>query len=81
MLDEDAFGFDFIGETRVELHKLRNNHLKHFSVFLETHHPVNKDYCISYTCIIIVNNINKLMCHIYTPLSPIVIGPRMVRVN
>jgi len=55
VLDEDAFGFDFIGETRVELHKLRNNHLKHFSVFLESHHPVIQDYCISH--IIIVYNI------------------------
>ncbi|XP_052248245.1 double C2-like domain-containing protein beta isoform X3 [Dreissena polymorpha] len=35
VLDEDAFGYDFIGETRVELHRFLNNHMKHFNMHLE----------------------------------------------
>ncbi|XP_053375706.1 rabphilin-3A-like isoform X2 [Mercenaria mercenaria] len=43
VLDEDAFGFDFIGETRVPLYKLKNNQLKHFNVYLENQIPTEKD--------------------------------------
>ncbi|WAR01148.1 DOC2B-like protein [Mya arenaria] len=42
VLDEDAFSYDFIGETRVELHRLKNNHTKHFSVYLENQHPTEQ---------------------------------------
>jgi hypothetical protein len=44
VLDEDAFGYDFIGETRVPLYKLKNNQLKNFSVYLENQIPVSYMY-------------------------------------
>lgn len=43
VLDEDAFGYDFIGETRVPLKKLKHQQTKNFSVFLECQHPTDKD--------------------------------------
>ena len=41
VLDEDAFGYDFIGETRVPLKRLKHQQTKNFSVFLESQHPVS----------------------------------------
>ncbi|KAL4223051.1 Double C2-like domain-containing protein beta [Mactra antiquata] len=43
VLDEDAFGFDFIGETRVPLNKLQENHRKQFNVCLEHQLPSEKE--------------------------------------
>ncbi|XP_048728478.1 rabphilin-3A-like isoform X3 [Ostrea edulis] len=43
VLDEDAFGFDFIGETRVPLKRLQPHHTKHFNVCLEKQIPTDKD--------------------------------------
>ena len=41
VLDEDAFGFDFIGETRVALKTLQPHQTKHFNVCLEKQIPVS----------------------------------------
>ena len=41
VLDEDAFGFDFIGETRVPLKRLKAHQTKHFNVYLEKQLPVS----------------------------------------
>ena len=41
VLDEDAFGFDFIGETRVPLKRLKPHQTKHFNVYLEKQLPVS----------------------------------------
>ena len=35
VLDEDTFGYDFIGETRVPLSTLNDNETKHINVCLE----------------------------------------------
>jgi len=43
VLDEDAFGYDFIGETRVPMKRLKAHQTKHFNVYLEKQSPV----CIS----------------------------------
>lgn len=43
VLDEDAFGYDFIGETRVPLKRLKHQQAKNFSVFLESQHPTDKE--------------------------------------
>lgn len=43
VLDEDAFGFDFIGETRVALKTLQPHQTKHFNVCLEKQIPTDKD--------------------------------------
>lgn len=43
VLDEDAFGFDFIGETRVPLKRLKPHQTKHFNVYLEKQLPLEKD--------------------------------------
>ncbi|XP_041349378.1 double C2-like domain-containing protein beta isoform X1 [Gigantopelta aegis] len=43
VLDEDAFGFDFIGETRVPLKRLKPHETKAFSVYLEKQLPFEKD--------------------------------------
>ncbi|XP_060067821.1 rabphilin-3A-like isoform X3 [Ylistrum balloti] len=43
VLDEDAFGYDFIGETRVPLKRLRAGQTKHFNVYLEKQLPLEKD--------------------------------------
>ncbi|XP_061196421.1 rabphilin-3A-like isoform X1 [Saccostrea echinata] len=43
VLDEDAFGFDFIGETRVPLKRLQPHETKHFNVCLEKQIPTDKD--------------------------------------
>ena len=43
VLDEDAFGFDFIGETRVPLKRLKPHQTKHFNVYLEKQLPVSSD--------------------------------------
>lgn len=43
VLDEDAFGYDFIGETRVQLYKIKNNQPRHFNVYLESQLPTEKD--------------------------------------
>ncbi|PVD31713.1 hypothetical protein C0Q70_07131 [Pomacea canaliculata] len=43
VLDEDAFGFDFIGETRVPLKRLKPHQTKHFNVHLEKQLPLEKD--------------------------------------
>ncbi|KAK3086805.1 hypothetical protein FSP39_023732 [Pinctada imbricata] len=43
VLDEDAFGYDFIGETRVPLKRLKAHQTKHFNVFLEKQLPTEKD--------------------------------------
>ncbi|XP_065934669.1 double C2-like domain-containing protein beta isoform X4 [Magallana gigas] len=43
VLDEDAFGFDFIGETRVPLKTLQPHQTKHFNVCLEKAIPTDKD--------------------------------------
>ena len=40
VLDEDSFGFDFIGETRVPLKRLKPHETKAFSVYLEKQLPV-----------------------------------------
>ena len=41
VLDEDRFGYDFIGETRVLLKSLKANQTKNFSVYLEKRLPVS----------------------------------------
>ena len=41
VLDEDAFGYDFIGEYRVPLKRLKQNETKNFSVYLEKPLPVS----------------------------------------
>lgn len=41
VLDEDAFGYDFIGEYRVPLKRLKPNETKNFSVYLENPLPVS----------------------------------------
>lgn len=43
VLDEDTFGHDFIGETRVLLKQLRPHQTKHFNVYLERQHSLKKD--------------------------------------
>ncbi|BFZ18785.1 hypothetical protein BsWGS_21822 [Bradybaena similaris] len=43
VLDEDAFGFDFIGEFRVPLKKIKAHQTKNFSVYLEKQMPMEKD--------------------------------------
>lgn len=43
VLDEDAFGFDFIGETRVPLKRLKPDQTKHFNVYLEKQMALEKD--------------------------------------
>ncbi|KAI8783225.1 rabphilin-3A isoform X3, partial [Biomphalaria glabrata] len=43
VLDEDAFGFDFIGEFRVPLKRLKPHQTKNFSVYLEKQMPMEKD--------------------------------------
>ncbi|XP_050408654.1 rabphilin-3A isoform X2 [Patella vulgata] len=43
VLDEDHFGFDFIGETRVPLKKLKPHQTKAFNVYLEKTFPLEKD--------------------------------------
>lgn len=43
VLDEDAFGFDFIGETRVPLKRLKSHETKLFKEELEKHKPMEKD--------------------------------------
>lgn len=43
VLDEDAFGYDFIGEYRVPLKRLKPNETKTFSVYLENPLPLEKD--------------------------------------
>ncbi|CAE1269120.1 RPH3A [Acanthosepion pharaonis] len=43
VLDEDAFGYDFIGEYRVPLKRLKPNETKNFSVYLENPLPLEKD--------------------------------------
>ena len=43
MLDEDAFGYDFIGEARVPLKSLKPHTTKNFNVYLEKQLPVSKN--------------------------------------
>ncbi|CAH1802389.1 unnamed protein product [Owenia fusiformis] len=43
VLDEDAFGSDFIGETQVQLKKLKAQQTKSFNVFLEKQSPMERD--------------------------------------
>ncbi|KAL5017555.1 hypothetical protein ScPMuIL_007144 [Solemya velum] len=43
VLDEDAFGFDFIGETRLPLKRLKAQQTKHFTVYLEKQSPLEKN--------------------------------------
>ncbi|XP_013406961.1 double C2-like domain-containing protein beta isoform X2 [Lingula anatina] len=43
VLDEDAFGYDFIGETRVPLKCLKPHQLKNFNVYLDRQMPLEKD--------------------------------------
>ena len=43
ILDEDAFGYDFIGETRIPLKRLKALQTKHFNVYLEKQLPTDKD--------------------------------------
>ncbi|XP_065324465.1 rabphilin-3A-like isoform X1 [Gordionus sp. m RMFG-2023] len=43
VLDEDVFGHDFIGETRVPLKRLRAQQTKTFNVLLEKQMPLEKD--------------------------------------
>ncbi|XP_071181463.1 rabphilin-3A-like isoform X2 [Mytilus galloprovincialis] len=43
VLDEDAFGYDFIGETRIPLKRLKALQTKHFNVYLEKQLPTEKD--------------------------------------
>jgi len=42
VLDEDAFGFDFIGEFKLPLKKIKPHQTKNFSVYLEKHSPEKK---------------------------------------
>ena len=44
VLDEDKFGFDFLGETRVPLKTLKPAQTKNYNIYLEKHVPV----CILY---------------------------------
>lgn len=44
MLDEDKFGFDFIGEYRLPLKTLIINEVNHFNVPLEEKLVVNDEY-------------------------------------
>ena len=41
VLDEDVFGYDFIGETRVLLKTLKPHHTKSSNVYLEKRLPVS----------------------------------------
>ncbi|XP_064647761.1 rabphilin-3A-like isoform X2 [Lineus longissimus] len=43
VLDEDTFGYDFIGETRVPLKRLKPDQTKNFNVYLEKQLPMEKD--------------------------------------
>ncbi|XP_074640425.1 rabphilin-3A-like [Tubulanus polymorphus] len=43
VLDEDTFGYEFIGETRVPLKRLKNHQTKHFNIYLEKPLPLEKD--------------------------------------
>ena len=40
VLDEDKFGFDFLGETRVPLKTLKAAQTKNYNIYLEKHVPV-----------------------------------------
>jgi len=48
VLDEDKFGFDFIGEYRLPLNTLIRNEINHFKVALEEKQEVSfaKDFYI-----------------------------------
>lgn len=46
VLDEDKFGFDFLGETRVPLKTLKAAQTRNFNVYLEKHVPVSFVYII-----------------------------------
>ena len=37
VLDEDKFGFDFLGETRVPLKTLKSAQTKNYNIYLEKH--------------------------------------------
>jgi hypothetical protein len=41
VLDEDTFGYDFIGETRVPLKRLKPDQTKNFNIYLEKQLPVS----------------------------------------
>uniref|UniRef100_T1JK29 Rabphilin n=1 Tax=Strigamia maritima TaxID=126957 RepID=T1JK29_STRMM len=43
VLDEDAFGHDFIGETRISLKKLKPHQTKYFNVYLDKQLPLDRD--------------------------------------
>ena len=41
VLDEDRFGYDFIGENRVQMKSLKANQTKNYNVYLEKRLPVS----------------------------------------
>ncbi|GFR91809.1 double C2-like domain-containing protein beta [Elysia marginata] len=43
VLDEDSFGFDFIGEFRLPMKRVKAHQTKNFSVYLEKQLPMEKD--------------------------------------
>ncbi|GFO08698.1 double c2-like domain-containing protein beta [Plakobranchus ocellatus] len=43
VLDEDSFGFDFIGEFRLPMKRIKAHQTKNFSVYLEKQMPMEKD--------------------------------------
>ncbi|XP_071094269.1 rabphilin-3A-like isoform X2 [Haliotis cracherodii] len=43
VLDEDAFGFDFIGETRVPLKRIKPHQTRQCNIYLEKQLPLEKD--------------------------------------
>jgi len=43
VLDEDRFGYDFLGETRVQLKRMTSGQERKFSVYLEKAMPVEKE--------------------------------------
>lgn len=47
VLDEDPIGYDFLGETRVQLKTLRDRQQKDYSVYLEHLIPVSDKFIVS----------------------------------
>ncbi len=54
VLDEDTFGFDFIGETRVPLKSLKSHQTKNFNIYLEKRIAVREFWLLKAADLVLV---------------------------
>ncbi|VDI05098.1 rabphilin-3A [Mytilus galloprovincialis] len=81
VLDEDAFGYDFIGETRIPLKRLKALQTKHFNVYLEKQLPVCINVLKFRTAVLTCDSSGDLHSSNISPLTNSIRSQKLCHLN